>query len=299
MSQDVETHAVMAPPPEHNPEPNNPFVAPEGHEYVKFGESVLNVADGVVLENVRHNIRYQIPQLDIAAVTDKPCVVVAGGWSLNDTVEELRDLYWKGFPVIALNGAGNWCRERNIRPAVQIVMDARPENLDFVKEPIPSCIYMFASQVDPLLFEECLDRDLRIFHILSLGRDSEEHELLDKHYDKRWRQVVGNGTITTRAIGLMRMLGYQFQHVFGFDSCLSPTGENHAYKQDWNPSDSNLVDIYCAGQKFHCTRWQAMQAHQFKDFVAKVGEHVNLEIYGDGLISFIIRHMAETLRQKE
>ena len=132
----------------------NPYAAPEGNIPLKFhdGTNKLNVHKNKIIHHVKRNIRLQLPQMDCHLPTNNPVALVAGGWSLNETFDELRELYFDGVPLVALNGAGNWLMERNIRPAMQVVMDAREDNQVFVETLIPRCRYFLASQCHPSLF---------------------------------------------------------------------------------------------------------------------------------------------------
>ena len=278
----------------------NPFEGPEGNVPIKFGEHSLNVHKNAIIANVKRNIRRQLPQLDCYMPTDRPIALVAGGWSLHETFDELRDLYFAGVPLVALNGAGNWLMERNIRPAMQIVMDARKENAVFVEKPIPKCRYFLASQCHPILFDLCADRETWIFHIRSCGEDSREEEILNEYYLGKWRHIPGGGTIGVRSISMARILGYQLIHVFGLDSCLRDgTHENHAYEQGWNKPDKRLVPVWVGQRKFICSGWHTAQADQFKDYILSCGEHFSLSVHGDGLIAHMMRLGADAYRSPE
>lgn len=303
------THATIA---VEAPDPVNPFAGPEGNYPLLFGSGTLNVPRETIIENVRSNLQRHVPQLSVHAPTDRLVALVAGGWSLNETFHELRDLYFAGVPMVALNGSGNWLMEHNIRPAMQVVMDARPDNRVFIEEPIPRCKYFLASQCDPTLFELCKDRETYIFHILSQEAEEEDQEdgnveslvpsedkegpnddveraLIREYYRDRWCLVPGGGTIGTRSISLARILGYQLMHVFGLDSCLSPDGANHAYKQDWNKPDKKQQDVWCGMREFRCSNWHIGQADQFHKYITACGNHFTLNVHGDGLIAHMMK----------
>lgn len=279
----------------------NPFEAPEGNIPLLFNEgpNPLNVHKNKIIHHVKRNIRLHLPQMDCHMPTDRPVALVAGGWSLDETFDELRDLYFDGVPLVALNGAGNWLMERNIRPAMQVVMDAREDNRVFVETPIPHCRYFLASQCHPSLFEACKDRETFIFHIRSCGEESREEEILNEYYNENWRHIPGGGTVGVRSISIMRILGYQLIHVFGLDSCLSPTGKNHAYKQEFNASDKKVLPVWIGPHKFECSGWHAIQAHQFKQYIENHGEHFSLQVHGNGLIAQMMRLGASAYRTTE
>lgn len=266
---------------------NMDFKPPEGTK--KWDSSVmkLNVPTETVLNNIQTNIRKQLPQLQPHETQSKHVAIVGGGWSLVDTFEELRTLYFNGTPLIALNGSANWLMERNLRPSMHIVMDARPENLPFVEMPVPNCRYFLASQCHPSLIDACEGRDLRLFHVIS--SDSEkEREILDKFYLKHWHQVPGAGTVGIVALMLVRMLGFKFQHLFGIDSCYAPDGHHHAYAQSLNDSEGS-APFWCAGRQFRCSAWQASQADNFRKVIKAHGEHLQLSIHGDGVLAHMMR----------
>jgi len=270
---------------------NQVFTAPT--DTTRWDSSVmkLNVETQVILDNISANILKQVPQHMPYGESPQHYALVGGGWSLEDTFEELRDLYFGGVKLIALNGAGSWLMERNLKPSMQIVMDARPQNLTFVEKPIPGCRYFLASQTHPSLFDACEGRDVRIFHVIS-SLAEEERKILDEFYDKRWIQIPGAGTIGVVGIMLCRTLGFKFQHLFGFDSCYAPDGRHHAYAQKMNEGEGSAY-FWCAGRRFKCAAWQASQADNFLKVIKHHGDVLQLEIHGDGLLAHILKTGAE------
>jgi hypothetical protein len=273
----------------------DPLRPPEGAEPFDNSDLKLNISEDRILENVERNIRRGLPQLNVYPTRPEHVCLVAGGWSLDDTFDELRDLYWAGSPLIALNGAGNWLVERNLRPGALVVLDARPMNVSFVEREIPKCKYFLASQCDPGLFDACEGREVYVFHALTVER---EKDLLEEYYRGRYHHVVGGSTVGLRAITLARFLGFEFMHLFGFDSCYTPEGKHHAYAQPWNENEGS-TRMWCAGKEFRCSAWQASQAEQFVSFVKVNGEHFHLSVHGDGLLAHIVQTGAELSREKE
>lgn len=273
------------------------FTAPEGTRRWDTSVMKLNVKSDVILQNIALNIRRQLPQHAPHEESPEHIAIVGGGWSLADTVDELRQLYFDGVKIVALNGAANWLMERNLKPSVHIVMDARPENRPFVEHPVPRCKYFLASQCDAGLFEACEGRDVRIFHVIS-SEAEEERKILDEFYNKRWVQVPGAGTVGIVALLLMRSLGFKFQHLFGIDSCYAPDGRHHSFPQPLNDGEGSAI-FWCAGKKFRCSAWQASQAQNFVSVVQHHGKLLNLSVHGDGLLSHIIRTGAELTEEKE
>ena len=91
-----------------------------------------------------------------------------------------------------------------------------------------------------------------------------------------WYPVPGGSTETTRALCLLRMLGFHKIHSYGFDSCLLPDREHHAYDQKENDKDlQKTIEIKVGGgtkyeKTFLCAPWHAYQAKDFQQMVPRV-----------------------------
>lgn len=248
----------------------------------------LNAQAWTVRANIRNNIRRQLPQMRAHPITQERIAIVGGGWSLRDTEKELRDLVFSGVNIVALNGAANWCAERNLRPAMHVVLDSRPVNVDFFRHDSKRCKYYLASQCHPSAFEALEGRDVTVFHVISTDGDAEKKRL-DEYYAKRWQQVPSSGTVGIVAIMLCRLLGFKFQHVFGLDSCYAPTDRaHHAYDQAWNDAEG-AAPFWVAGREFNCSAWQASQCGEFVDLLTQIGNEVCLDIHGDGALAHILK----------
>lgn len=275
----------------------------------KWDRSVMRVNQShwIIRKNIRQNIQRQLPQFtNFPAQPFQHIAIVGGGWSLKDPAvfEELRQLYFDGVKLVALNGAGKWLMERNMRPSVQICMDSRPQNVEFLREPIPQCRYLLASQCDPEMFDICEDRDVMIFHLWTEEqKDSRRpdpiNKRLDSYYNGRWAKVPTAGTCGIVAPIMCRMLGFEFQHLFGVDSCNAPDGTHHAYPQSWNDNDGGVTFSTSDGRVFNCNAWQASQAQTFMDMIATFGNQIQISVHGDGLIAHLIKTAATIAVQTE
>src|SRR5262245_55877767 len=78
----------------------------------------LNTEAVQLQRNIRHSIRRHLPQVSIHPESPQVIALVGGGWSLEDTYDELRRLHFEeGVKLVALNGAAKWLAERNLRPS--------------------------------------------------------------------------------------------------------------------------------------------------------------------------------------
>lgn len=268
------------------------------HKTTRWDRSVMkvNVPRETIIENIRQNIKRSLPQHRPHVEQATHVAIVGGGWSLDDTLPDLRELWFKGAKIVALNGAAKWLVERNIRPSMHVIMDAREDNAGFVID-IPGCKYFLASQTHPKVFDACEGKDTYIFHAMTDGSDIEK-AILDEHYDKHWHPVASAGMVGMVAIMLLREMGFRFQHLFGLDSCYSQDLKHHAYPQALNDHEGygrfRYVTRDGTGHRdFYCSAAQATQAETFRDIIRQIGEHLQLAVYGDGLLAHILKTGAE------
>lgn len=263
----------------------------------------MNVSDEVLLANVRAAIRRPYPQIRQQAPNPDRVVLVGGGPSLNDTVDELVALIREGAKLVTVNGAYHWCLERNLSPRSQIVMDARPSNARFLSPRIPMCNYLLASQCAPETWDAVEGRpDVWMFHAAA-GSDGPLKELLDRHYLGQWFGVGGGVTVISRAIMLLRALGYLRFDLFGVDSCFLGD-QHHAYAQAENAQDRPYRFTVCPtdapelARDFYCAPWHVKQFEDLLQMIRINGEHFQLHVHGDGLLAYALRTNAE-LQQVE
>ena len=269
-----------------------PFTPPEKSEKWDRSGMILNVKNEVIYDNIRTNIRRHIPQAAAHDENKEHVAIVGGGWSLDETFDELLALHYEGVKIVALNNSAAWLMERNIRPSAHVLMDARAENLYMVEKPIPRCKYFLASQCDPSLFDACADREVYVYHVGNHAKCAEEAAILKEHYGGRFQFCPGAGTVGNCAILLFRTLGFRFQHLFGFDSCYAPDGRHHAYPQPLNDGEGWRV-FWCAGREFRCSAWQASAAGSFIDMIRAHKDLVSLSIHGDGVLAHMIKTGAD------
>lgn len=258
----------------------------------------VNVSDDILLDNVRSSIRRSHQQIRPGPVNYDRVVLVGGGPSLADTEDELIDLIKHGAKLVTVNGAYQWCLERNLFPKTQIVMDARPGNARFLHPVIPGCRYVLASQCAPEAWDAVEGRpDVWIWHA-AVGAEGPLKELLDAYYMGKWLGIGGGITVITRAISLLRAVGYLRFDLFGVDSCFL-NGIHHAYEQEENRQDVayeftvHPADHPEMARTFACAPWHAKQFECLLQMVRINGGHFMLNVHGDGLFAYALQAGAD------
>ena len=182
---------------------------------------------------------------------------------MKDSAPEILELATKrALPIVTVNGAYHWATKNVLFPAVQIVVDARPESAAFTHPVYPGTIMLICDTCDPLTFKG-----------------------LKKKQTRRWSRtsIKGGSTVMLCAVPLLRWMGCRYLHIFGFDSCVTPT-HHHAYEQSLNDGEPTK-EVVINGKSFHCTHWMISQAEEFLELH---GEWGDFKIYGDGLIAALV-----------
>lgn len=263
--------------------------------------SGCNTPDDVLIEQVKANIRRGLPQVQPHDPSPHTALLVCGGPSLEQTLPELVASYWAGAKIVAVNGAYQWCIDRNLKPSAAVMLDAREFNARFVATPVVGCKYLIASQCHPATFDVCRERESLIWHACSMG--DEEVKLIREYYFNRTYPVTMGTTVGVRSISLLRTLGFTHIEIFGLDSCWLD-GAHHGYGQPENDRDRQMSvwlrpqDRDDKAKQFNCAPWHIKQAQDFLALIKERGDLFQLIVHGPGLIATIMRTGAEIQMEK-
>ena len=271
----------------------------------------LNIDPEDLLNQVERNLGRQWQQIQVHPEQETEILIVGGGPSTKLHLDEIRKLKEEGGKVVALNGSFNYLLDEGITPTAFVMLDGREFNTRFVERAseAPECKFFIAGQCNEKVFD-ILEQSVPIenrfmFHCFGRFKDHEHPMVMEKMLDAyyfgnagyTYYVVIGGSTVALRAMWLMRMLGFYKQHLFGVDSCIYDH-THHVYPQAENDRDE-VQRITCADRQFWCTNWMASQAKEFIDFVKAVGDQVELNIHGDGLLAWIIEKGAEAFVEEE
>jgi hypothetical protein len=259
----------------------------------------LNVPMTDVMAHIQHAIRQGHPQVRVQDVRQERVVLVGSGPSLAETEGELRDLVYAGAKIVTMNAGYHWCLARNFFPSAQIVLDAKPSTARFLEPAIPRCKYFAASQCHPAVWAVLKGRPLvYIWH--SLNPEHPEAAALDTFYGeaKNWCGIVGGTTVATRAIMLLRTLGFLKFDLFGVDSCWLDD-QHHALDQPENQRDRCLKLTITpshstqAPETFLVAPWHIKQLEDVLLTIRTNGQHFVLNVHGRGLVAAALRMGAD------
>lgn len=252
---------------------------------------ICNTETAKIHGNIELACKRNLPHLQPQSEHDKHACIVGGGPWLIDAVDEIRAMQGFGHEVWALNNTHDWLIDRGIIPSACVLLDARDENAQFVKNARADVHYYVASQCSPLVFDALQGKTVTIFHNATEGAQ----ELLLRVSPVDSIHLLGGGTtVGMKALVLARFLGFKNFHLYGMDSSYRDNN-GHAYPQDLN-NNERVLDVFSEGRKFRCAPWMITQANDFIEMAKMlVNEDCVITVAGDGLIGHIARTMARDL----
>lgn len=242
----------------------------------------LNTPPEVMVAQAEVNLKRILPVfIEQPAHAGKVCIV-GGAPSLADTLPQLRYQKERGSVVLALNNTHDWLIERGIVPDIHVMLDARPENAHFLRNPRKGVLYLMAAQCHPATFDALEGFDVMLWVADVPGM----RELADR-VEKPLGLVGGGSTVGLKAMALMYLWGFRKMSIFGLDSCYRD-GQHHAYPQALNDNEARLETIM-AGKRFTAAPWMIAQAEDFDhDARQLIAKGVSLKAYGQGLIQTLL-----------
>jgi hypothetical protein len=268
-----------------------------GYLGFSYDRMKMNTDVEVVYSQIRENYGKGLKQLKPGdEQADQKVVVLCGGPSLNDHIDEIQEHKKNGAKIITMNGTYAWANEHDLFPVTQFMIDARPFNARFVDPVDDRNLYCMASQVSPELIDKLPKDRTFLFHAnLDEGSIAIANELVGKLYED-WFPATGGSTVALRTLPVLKMLGFRDIEVYGFDSCwmgegVTPEGDmkHHAYEQKENDVSSDVVAMATVeGRKFMLEPWMLTQAHEYMTIKARILQGMKIKIHGDGLIAWCI-----------
>lgn len=254
---------------------------------IVFGTGA-NVPVSAILDNWRTNCARPLPWLEAAPEHRKVLSLVGGGPSLVDTLPGIRERKRLGQKVWALNNSWRLLQQHGVRFDAILLMDARPENAEFVKDG-PDVDYYIAAMCHPSVFEALEGKRVFVWH--PDQAQQEERAIMEANRPERGFLIPGGGFIGLRALILAFVMGYRKFHLYGYDSCVS-NGRHHAYPQSLNDNDRRM-QFYMLGKYYEGAPWMGRQTHEFKDVHDKLVGHYACSIvaHGAGMLPDLCRHL--------
>lgn len=243
-------------------------------------EITCNTDDEALFANVRENAGAVARWLQEIPAHDGHAVIVGGGPSVAEFLPSILKRRQYGQTIFALNGAARFLNANGVVPDYQVLLDARPDNIDLLAA---ADEYLIASQCDPAVVDAVGDP------ILWHPAMDNIVEHLPAHSDS-YVLVGGGTTVGLSAMCLAYAMGYRCLHLYGFDSS-HRDAMGHAYQQPMNDRDI-LCKVTLGGKTFTSSLTMARQAELFPHVCNNLIDlGCTITVDGDGLIMEVMNQM--------
>ena len=241
------------------------------------------------LEGVRENVNYSY-KLGKPFVHNMPewregvpIAIVGGGPSLKQTYKELSKFKY----IMSCGSVHDTLMELGVRPTWAVLCDPDPLMSGYVKRWSYKVKYLCASQCSPELFEKLRNADVHIWHAATNSHEGD----LDL-YGPNEVMTRGGCTVSTRAMVIALGMGFTHLHLFGMDTCISKSGEHHAYEFN-DPEQENIgklqeVQISENGPKFLMAGYHIGQLFDFKTMLSLYSSRMRVTVHGEGVLASLM-----------
>jgi len=253
---------------------------------------VCNTDEDKILSNVLENSRRVKQWAKTLHAHDGIAVICGSSPSVADHIEQVARLQADGAHIFAMNNAANFMNDHGMLADYQVIMDAQERTKTLIG---PAKAHLFASQVDPSLFE--LVPDAILWHSTYGNVLVDEQEGFPQH-DDDYCMIGSSATVGNTSLILLYALGYRDIRVFGMDSS-HRNGVSHVKHQAINDGDP-CVTVNFMGREYLCSFTMKMQAENFI-FRGKQleGAGCKITVFGDGYLPAKWNAPVESLTEQQ
>lgn len=258
-------------------------------------QHICNTEEQNLIDNIKNSLSLSLPKLEMIPAHDGHAVIVGGAPSLKRHLDEIRERQKHGQVIFSTNNTYNYLVKNGIIPDCHVMIDARPENAEFLPCADHNSVCYYASQCHPSIFENA--KNVVLWHSMDegiqqyIGNDTGD-------------PLVGGGsTVGMKSLALAWILGYRQFHLYGMDSSYE-NEEHHAYPQKLNDNEK-ILELFMGDKKYFTAPWMCTQVENFKE-VAKelVSGGCIITVHGTGLLPDVTRVLsmvvpAHKIRAKE
>ena len=253
---------------------------------------VPNTSDKEAEDNIRFSSEYYPKWLQSRKAHEGLAVLIGGGGSIVDHIEDIQELQSKGATVFAMNGSSKWARGQGIKVDYQVIIDAKEDTSTLVDSGANE--HLFASQCNKKTLEKA--SNLTLIHFATL--DVEKLFPPERVEQGGYVLLGGGSTVGNATLAAAYTQGFREIHIFGYDSSYRE-GKSHGYKQTINDS-MPTAEMTWAGKTYLASIAMKSQAEKFP-LTAKALKQLGcrLYVYGEGLLQTIYNTKHEDLTERE
>lgn len=270
----------------------------------------VNTSEDDRLANVRLSVQRDLEWFTGFGNEGRAVAIICGAPSMKDSLPDIRAQQRRGARIVSVNNVWRYLMANGVTPDVNVMLDARPENVEFTQGAPKSMRWLLASQCHPSVFDALAEHEVVLWHNGYGSNSDAVREVLAPWWDEGPNQkpcllVPGGSTVGLRSLWLATFSGFRTIHLYGIDSSYAQTGEHHAYPQALNDGETKL-EVARGEKRYWCAPWMVRQSAElvetwndlraFADPVTGKPDPVTIHVHGVGLIPDIARDLKAEAR---
>lgn len=253
---------------------------------------LCNTPDEEIEANVRANTALDLPWLGGQDAHDGVAVMVGGGASVVDHIEDIRRLASQGATIFAMNAASQYLGQHGIATDWQVTCDAKAETANLINPAARG--HLFASHVHADTINAA--PSVTLWHSALHANE----DWFPPAKKKRGGYAILGGEASTGlgALCVAYCLGFRRLEIFGYDSC-HRGDQSHAYEQRMN-GVIPVMSYSWAGRSFQTSVTMRTQAERFPIIAQALQQSgASVNVWGDGLLQHIWTAPSENLTERD
>jgi hypothetical protein len=238
------------------------------------------------------------PAYDVAEVRENVRISIKRGHPRLHQIPEFGKTKLDLPIALAVGSSHDWLVSQGVKLRYCIIVDAHSEvTASYIQNPSPETTYLVATHCAESVFKALDGFPVVMWHCIS---DSEKEFL--NIIEPGYQGLGGGCTSGLRALGMAAVMGYTNMHLFGYDSCISKTGEGHAYplideaveKEGFNAEKTFKLRIGIDGpgeEEYECYGYHVAQAQNFETMITHHHNLFRCTFHGEGLMKDIYDKM--------
>jgi len=262
----------------------------------------LPVSNEDYVKNVRDNCLLDLPNLGIEKENDKIMVMVCGGTTAKDYIDDIRQKRNDDrYRIFCSNKTHDWLISEGIIPHYMFVIDPKESKIKDVQNPHPDVEYLIGISCNPGVFKALEGHKVkRVFSVSGVGTPS-DIQVIKALLPYQEITYVGGGSMAgLRAMTIADTMGFLTVEYYGFDSCYfnaNEHGEPIYYSYEKRRQENIIEAQTDTGEIFLTSPVFASQARQFLKWKHRL-EWVKFIIHGHSLTSEVHRLDDERCKPK-
>ena len=178
-----------------------------------------------VIVNIEASAKFDFPVMLKQQAREGKMVFVAGGPTLLDHLDEVREHIKSGSYVVTSNNTHDFLIEQGIVPSACLILDPKEQVKNYVKKFHPDVQYFLSTVCHEETFKAFQAAGVKVQKVmLAYGLDDERDiKTQQKWYPQiaKYNYLVGGTMTPLRAMPFACLRGFKQLEFFGFDSCFS------------------------------------------------------------------------------